>query len=352
MDGSRLRVAVDAGNLVRDTRGLGRVTRGVLRAAFADVGIALTLLAERRDDLIALQAEFPGAGVAATSTAARKNVYDVVWFPFNGIRYATVAPRVVTIADAFAFTEPHPERIARAREQGPILRAAREATRIVTISQWSRGELERALAIAAERIDVVVPAPDAFWFPALGDALPPGIAGTRFALVVGVREPRKNVRLALEAFARAARDADEVLVIVGELSPADRAFARASGARAGEIAASDTLLRSLYREATVVLVPSLAEGFGLVAIEAMACAAPVLAADAAALPEATAGAARLLPPRDADAWAAAIREIYDDPAKASAMRARAAATFAFADRTAPARRMLDLLRETAALAAP
>ncbi len=351
-DHSRLRVAVDAASLVRDKRGLGRVTRAVLSAAFADTSIALTLLAQRRDDLRALQAEFAGATVATTSTAARKSAYDVVWFPFNGVRYATAAPSVVTIADAFAFTEPHPERIARAREQGPILRAARQAARVVTISQWSRGELERTLAIAPDRIDVVVPAPDPFWIPALGDTLPAGIAGTRFALVVGVREPRKNVRLVLEAFARAAREPEELLVIVGELSPADRAFARATGVRAGEIGASDALLRSLYREATVVLVPSLAEGFGLVAVEALACAAPVLAADAAALPEATAGAAQLLPPRDVAAWTAAIREVYDDPARASAMRARAAAAFAFSDRTAPARRMLEILRATAVRDAP
>ena len=344
---NRLRIAVDAGNLARDKRGLGRVTRGVLAAAQDDPSLEIALLADKRDDVRALAQEFPSLTVIGTKSASKRGVYDVVWFPFNGVRYGTAAPSIVTIADAFAFTEPHPERIARGREQEPIRRAAREATRVVTISQWSRTELERELAIPAEKIAVVTLTPDDFWFPALGDTLPPGIAERRFSLVVGVREPRKNARIALEAFARAQRHPDDLLVIAGELSAADTAYAKTLGVRAGQVSASDTLLRSLYRNAVVVLVPSLAEGFGLVAVEALACAAPVIASNTAALPEATRGAALLLDPRDSSAWAKAIRELYDDRARASAMSARAASAFTFGDRKAPARKMLALFRETA-----
>ena len=344
----RVRLAVDAGNLVRDRRGLGRLTRGILAVAAADPGFTITLLADRRDDARSLVAEFPYAAPAATRTAKRRDTYDVVWYPFNGMRFASAAPSVVTIADAFAFTQPHPERIARARERRPIERAARDATRIVTISKWSRAEIERELAVPADKIDVVTLEPDEFFFPERGDALPEALASARFALVVGVREPRKNARLALDAFARAQRDPNELLVIVGDLSAADTAHAKALEVRAGTIAASDRLLRALYRNATVVLVPSLAEGFGLVAVEALACAAPVIASNAAALPEATAGAALLLDPRDVDAWAHAIRELFDDTGKAAAMRARAESAFAPATRRAPARAMLEILRATSA----
>jgi len=138
-----------------------------------------------------------------------------------------------------------------------------------------------------------------------------------------------------------------VLVVVGELDDRDRAFARALQLRCGEIAASDELLRALYRNASAVLVPSFAEGFGLVAVEAMACGAPVVAADAAALPEATDGVALLLDPHDVIAWTQAIRELFDDGAAASALRARAAARFAFGDRRAPGRRTLAIVREMA-----
>jgi glycosyltransferase involved in cell wall biosynthesis len=342
-----LRVAVDAGHLGSDTRGLGRVTRGILGAAIADPSFAIALLADRRDDRRALAEEFANVSVADWGEARKPGAYDVVWYPFNGMRFAAAAPTLVTIHDAFAFTEPHPNRIARAREQRPIRTAARTATRIVTVSHWSRTEIARELGLAGDLIDVVPNAPSVFWFPADGDALPAGIAGSRYALIVGVREKRKNVRLAIDACARALRGVNEQLVIVGELSPADRAYVKSSGVRCGTIAASDKTLRALYRNAGVVLVPSLAEGFGLVAVEAMACAAPVLAANAAALPEATAGAATLLDPHDPDAWACEIRALLDNPAYASIARARAASAFAFGDQYATARQMFSLLRKTA-----
>jgi glycosyltransferase involved in cell wall biosynthesis len=343
----RVRLAVDAGNLVRDARGLGRLTRSILRAAIADPGFDITLLANRRDDRRALADEFANVRVAAARTATRTATYDVVWYPFNGMRFAADAPTLVTIADAFAFTEPHPGRIARAREQGPIRIAARSATRIVTISQWARAEIARELAISPDAIDVLPLGPSVFWFPADRDPLPSGIAGTRYALVVGVREKRKNARLAIEACARALHGPGEQLVIVGDLSADDRAYVKSTGVRAGTIAASDKTLRALYRSASVVLVPSFAEGFGLVAVEAMACGAPVIAANTSALPEATAGAATLLDPRDTDAWAREIRALLDNAAYASVMSARAAKAFAFGDHAATARRMLALLRATA-----
>lgn len=342
-----MRVAVDAANLVRDGRGLGRVTRGVLAAALADGSFALTLLADRRDDVRTLARSYPGTAVAATASARKCDAYDLVWYPFNGMRFRSAAPSIVTIADAFAFTDPHPSRIARARERAPIRRAAREATQLVTISQWSRGELARELGIAPARIAVVPLAPDAYWYPAPGDALPQALARARFSLVVGVREPRKNARLALAAFARAQRDERDWLVVVGDLSAADTAYARALGVRSGTISPDDALLRALYRHAVVVLVPSLAEGFGLVAVEALACGAPVIAADSSALPEATAGAALLRNPHDVAAWADTIRGLYDDPARAAALGALAAAQFAAADRTAPARATLELFHATA-----
>jgi len=310
---------------------MGRVVRGMLRAALDDPSFAVTLLVERGSEERALRQEFPAARIARASEARLKNRYDVMWYPFNGMRYGAAAPAAVTMHDAFAFTEPHRERFARRREQEPVRRA--------------RAEIARALQVEDTRISVVRPEPDRFWFPALNDPLPEPLAGTRVVLVVGAHEPRKNVRLVLAACARALRGPREVLVIVGRLEKRDRAYARELRVRVGEIDASDAMLRALYRNAALVLVPSLAEGFGLVAIEAMACAAPVVASDTSAIPEATCGAALLLDPRDPALWAGAIRGLLDDESRASAMRARGAARFAFADRAKPAREMLTLLRE-------
>jgi glycosyltransferase involved in cell wall biosynthesis len=341
-----MRIAVDAANLERDRRGMGRIARGVLRVAADDPHSEAVLLAPRTAAK-RLSDEFPSLAIEAAESARRPGRFDVVWYPFNGMRFKASAPALVTIHDAFAFTEPHRERVARYREQQPIRRAAREAQRILTDSAWSRGEIVRELHVPLERIEVVLPEPDAFWCPGAAGDLPAGLAGRRFALLVGAGEARKNARLALEACARALRGPDEWLVIVGRLSPALRAQARTLGLRCGEIGASDAMLRTLYRAARVVLVPSLAEGFGLVAVEALASGAAVLAADAAALPEATAGAAPLLDPHDANAWAHAIRELFDDDARAATLRARAIEHFAHRDRDAAARDVLRLLHALA-----
>ncbi|GAC1444540.1 MAG: hypothetical protein NVS3B17_07180 [Vulcanimicrobiaceae bacterium] len=340
-------LGIDAENLARDRRGMGRLARGVLRAIAESGHFEVVLLADDRRLRRSLAEEFPYA-IAATKSAARRDRYDVVWFPFNGMRYRAHAPTLVSLHDAFAFTHAHRDPIARGREQRPIRRAAKHATRVLAISTWARDEIVRTLDVSVERIAVVAPSPDPFWFPAGGDVLPAALAGTRYVLFVGPSEDRKNVRLAIEACARAFRREDEALVIAGTLAPADRAFARARHVRAGEIDASDAMLRALYRNAELVLVPSLAEGFGLVAVEAMACGAAVIASDATALPEATGGAAVLIDPHDAATWAGAVRTLLDDPQRLAALRERATTRFAFADRTAFGRATLGLLRELGA----
>ncbi len=353
-----LGLAVDAANLAHDRRGMGRLARGVLIAAAESGDIAITLLADKRRDRRALAREFPYP-VEPTHCARDRDRFDVVWYPFNGMRFRAHAPSLVSVHDAFAFTLPAGGPVARMREQRPMRRAARDATRLLANSQWTREEISRELAVDRERIVVVPPSPDPFWFPASDpdfseadpayatNALPAALGGARYVVFVGPSEARKNVRLAIDACARAFREPRELLVIVGELRSADRAYARRSGVRAGEIAASDTLLRTLYRHAEMVVVPSHGEGFGLVAIEAMACGTPVLAADSAALPEATAGAAALLDPDDVALWAGAIRSLLDEPARRDELRARATTTFAFADRMASTRTTLTVLRDVA-----
>jgi len=342
-----MKLGVDGGNLSRDRRGMGRFARSVLTAVRQDPTISLELVSPHRRDAADLEREFGDVPIVGPRRANERGAYDVFWYPWNGVRFRTQAPNLVTIYDAFAFDEPAREPIARWREQAPIRRAARAGTRFSTISNWSRERVGKALGIPAERIDVIALAPDPFFTPGDAGALPAGLDARRYVLLVGAGERRKNARTLVAACARALRGPNEVLAIVGRLLPEDVRFAKGLKVAFVELDADDERLRALYRGAALVAVPSSAEGFGLVAVEAMACGAAVLAANAAALPEATGGAAELLPPSDIDAWARAIRAVLDDPDRADELRTRGLARFPAADRALPAHKTLSLLREVA-----
>jgi glycosyltransferase involved in cell wall biosynthesis len=342
-----VRLGIDAGSFARDRRGMGRVARAIAHAAVADPEIDATFLLQRAGDECALRAAIAGREITVrpAASAARAGAYDVVWLPWNGMRFAARAPVLLTIHDAFAFTCAPRGFIARSREQRPIRRGARHAARIVTVSGWSRDEIARELGVEPARIEVVHNAPDPMFFPDPSDVI---MDGERYVLLVGVREPRKNARVVIEACARAFSNPADLLAIVGAVAPDDRRRLAGSGVRhllLGDV--DDRQLRALYRNARAVAVPSLAEGFGLVAVEAMACGAATLAADAAALPEATKGGALLLDPKDAGAWREAIDRTLHDDAFAAALAARGAERFDASARAAPAQDYLRLLRGVA-----
>jgi glycosyltransferase involved in cell wall biosynthesis len=111
----------------------------------------------------------------------------------------------------------------------------------------------------------------------------------------------------MRAFARPFTDGDVRLVIGGDVE-ADASYPITVIPRA-----DDAQLRTLYRCARAVAVPSLAEGFGLVVAEAQACGAAVVAADAGAVREAGGDAALLVDPLHVGGWSAALTDVvYDD----------------------------------------
>jgi glycosyltransferase involved in cell wall biosynthesis len=103
-------------------------------------------------------------------------------------------------------------------------------------------------------------------------------------------------------------------------------------------------LRALYENAACLLMPSRYEGFGLPAIEAMACGCPVIAAAAAALPEVCGGAALYCDPARPDGIAATVCAVLDDPGLAEAMRRRGLARAASFTWEAAARALLGSIR--------
>ena len=181
-----------------------------------------------------------------------------------------------------------------------LRRIAASAQLVLVPSEFVSRELQELLGVEPDRICVVPPAAASHFSPAAGPR--PIALDAPYVLALGTTSARKNLEL-LDRVAPRLREAGLEVVVAG----AGRSYLQesATGARRlGYVEERD--LPALYAHAEVLAMPSLYEGFGLPCVEAMAAGTPVVAADRAALPEACGGAALLVDPDDADAFAAAL----------------------------------------------
>jgi glycosyltransferase involved in cell wall biosynthesis len=200
---------------------------------------------------------------------------------------------------------------------------ARRLDRVFTSSEVSARRIERDFGVATRRLAMVANGIDT-------DLFSPDPAVPRSAaelLCVGrASDPNKGVRTLVAALARLPEHV--TLTLVDDARSEALRWAREAGCAhrlelTGRVE-TERLVR-LYRRATLVVVPSRYEGFGLPAAEAMACGAPVVATDAGALPEVvgTGGGGVLVPRDDADALAKAVLGLLEQPDTRAALAARA-----------------------------
>ena len=193
----------------------------------------------------------------------------------------------------------------------------RNSRAVIVISESTRRDLLRFYPrVAPEAVHVVLSGYDARRFPTPS---PRGAGGPPYALYVGNVMPHKNLHRLVEAFAVAAREGPGRLVIRGGGRAVHVRALRARIASLGleprvewETYASGDQLAHLYEHASMLLLPSLHEGFGLTALEAMACGTPVITSNTSSLPEVVGDAALLIDPLDTDALARAIAQLFAD----------------------------------------
>jgi glycosyltransferase involved in cell wall biosynthesis len=194
---------------------------------------------------------------------------------------------------------------------------------VITASEAGRQAIMADFGVRPERISIVPGGLDTRFFRNPGQA--PRDAAT--LLFVGNTDDwKKGARFLLQALARLP--APVRLRIVDEPYPRKK-LAYEEAQRLGVEGRVEFLgrlspeaLRAEYCRCTVLVQPSLFEGFGLPAAEALACGAPVVATAVGAVPEVvTAGTGVLVPPADPAALAAAIGGLLDDPARRRALGA-------------------------------
>lgn len=224
-------------------------------------------------------------------------------------------PTVLTVHDVMTITRAHESgRAKRLLLPRQYRTSMNQADRLIAASAATRDRL-RALDPSWDAKTVVAPnGLSRHLLDARAEPVPE-LAGTRFALVVGDLAPRKNVSLLLDIWERVtAETPDLLLVVLGNAGPhSDETARRLLDLQARGLArwlrgARDGMLRWCYEHATVVLFPTLEEGFGFPVLEALTFHAPVLASTDPALVEVATGIEGVthLDATDAEGWLAAI----------------------------------------------
>jgi glycosyltransferase involved in cell wall biosynthesis len=338
-----VRLAVDAREVVSDTRGIGRYERAILPrlARRDDFEITLLLsgpLRARRDAFTAM------LGTDRFRMASDARDCEVLWHPANGTFFSSHIPNVATIHGAapFRFPDKNPRR--RKHQQEPFFRSVQRARKIIAVSNFNRDELIDVFGVNPERIDVIYHGVDPLFAPrpASYDDLP-AVLRRPYFLFVGdpIAEEAKNFATLYQAYREAFNaSSGPALAIVGRTDPKLHGVTYAG--HAGGDSHGDMLLRALYSNALAVCIPSYYETFGMPMLEAMACGTPVIAADATCLPEVGGRAALYAPPMDTGAWARALGAIAADSTLRSRLRAAGLARAAAFDWDESARRHGDI----------
>ena len=351
-----MKVGIDASTWT-NRRGYGRFTRELVKAmvrSHPEHDFVLVV-----DAATAAQGEFPERATlevvatseqqiqAASADGSRQIVdlwrmaravararFDVFFFPtrYSFFPLICATPTVIAFHDATA--ERHPELIFPGFRSRLLWRiktrlALRRADRLVTVSQDARRQLSDVFQYPAESITVISEGPDPIFRPRIDDGeaanirdrfmLPPD---DPLILYVGGISPHKNLQGLLHALERVPGSWH--LVLVGDYKN-DSFWGCYSElvTLLGDIGLSgrvtftgfvtDEELLHFYNASTMLVLPSMSEGFGLPVVEAMACGLPVAASARNSIPEVLGDAGLLFDPTSVEDISGCITRLLEDP---------------------------------------
>jgi len=198
-------------------------------------------------------------------------------------------------------------------------RVARRLSHIITVSECAKKDIAAEFAIAETKFRVVHNGINAEYFYPVNDESRPD---NSIIVTNSADTPLKGLKYLLDALALVRKTRPVRLTVIG--APKKNGMVKKQIIKlgledsvifTGRIANED--FASYYARATVAVVPSLYEGFGIPALEAMACGVPLVATSGGALPEVVGEAGVIVPPADAGALAQAITNLLDNPERRS-----------------------------------
>ncbi len=265
---------------------------------------------------------------------------------------------VITVHDLAFLLFPQFMTRESANYYGQIDVAVRNTDRIIAVSQSTSEDLQRLLGVSESKISVIYEAANPLFRPIDDHQAMEAVRqrygiSDEFLLFVSTIEPRKNLPTLFEAF-RLLLDrysSTAKLVVVGKLGwlvddslvAVERLRLQKDVVFLQQVPPEDLL--HLYNASCALVMPSFYEGFGLPALEAMACGTPVIVSNVSSLPEVVGDAGILVPPRDAEAIAVAMWRVLSDPRLREEMRAKGLARAACFSWEKAARQTLEVYHE-------
>ena len=302
--------------------------------------------------------QFSAPGILDTLDA------DVAHFTNSMVPLASPVPTVVTIHDMSLRLFPTCHPLRRLLLNRPLINlAVRRVDAIITVSHSARRDILRFYDLPPERVHVVHEAAAPAFAPVADRAHLAAVRQryrlpARFVLYVGTIEPRKNLPRLIEAFGRRvlAGDLDCPLVCVGRYGwkarDVQERVEQLGLGRAvrflGYVPFAD--LPAIYNLAELFVFPSLHEGFGLPAMEAMACGGPVIVGRNSSLVEVAGDAAMTVEATDVEAWGDALVHLTKDTDRRADLARRGLARARMFSWRRAARETLAIYRQVVARA--
>ncbi|MGB5389762.1 MAG: glycosyltransferase family 1 protein [Thermoanaerobaculia bacterium] len=339
-------IAVDTRSLVGPATGIGVFTLSMLKA-LTDRGVVRCIGMAHRD--LSCAEELHREGIEMEAQAAPSGVWwqqltlprrladsdiDLLWSPLLTLPVRNPVPGVVTIHDLTPLVLPGAHQLKVRLSFLPFLASTlRQARRVAVDSKATAEDVKAHYPPAANRLQVVYPGIDPVFVP----GAPEDIAATReelscplgYLLFSGTLEPRKNLSTLLDAWEALVKTSPDALPIVITGPYGWKSKGLSSRMRKLEALGLHYLGRlprarqvQVMQAASIFVYPSLYEGFGLPAAEAMACGIPTIVSNRSSLPEVVGDAGLQIEPDDARQLREAIARIADDDGLSSELGER------------------------------
>ncbi len=339
MNQSSMRIGIDARMYGSKVTGIGTYVRHLTDALFSlQADDEFVLFMQRRD---ATQVEPPSGKVKIVAVnmpwyswreqlqmhrSIRREQCDVVHFPNFNFPLAYRGKFILTVHDLTPLEFPGPNQQRYWWRRMAYIQALKagfgRAAAIIAVSRHTAEEITRFYPPCDARVNIIYPGlSPAFHENLKYDTLEHTVAryGIRqpYLMYVGVWRDHKNIPGLLDAFVWLRQRLPKLqLVLAGDQTGADekvkpRLQRIASGAVVTPGFIPDHDLPALFASASATVIPSFAEGFGLIGIESLACGTPVAASNTTSLPEVLGPAGRYFSPHDSRAMAEVIGDVLD-----------------------------------------